>query len=55
VRFAHVGSKWEDATSAAKEKRREKFDGKGPKEADTFGGQLIAVGVRAVPEWRRGL
>jgi hypothetical protein len=55
VKYAHVNSKVEEKTRAVKEKEREKFDGKEKKEANTFGGQLLMVGMRAVPEWRQGL
>lgn len=55
VRFAHVGTKIEQKTTAVKEKEREKFDGKERKEGNTFGGQLLMTGVRATPSWMKGL
>lgn len=55
IKYAHVGSKLEEKTTAIKEKEREKWDGKEKKEANTFGGQLLMTGVRAVPSWRQGL
>ena len=55
IKYAHVGSKLEDETTAIKEKKRSKFDGKEKKEANTFGGQLLMTGIRAVPSWRQGL
>ncbi len=55
IKFAYVNSKLEEKTTAVKEKEREKFDGKHKKDANTFGGQLLMTGVRAVPEWRQGL
>ena len=55
IKYAHVNSKLEEKTTAIKEKKRQKFDGKDKKEANTFGGQLLMTGIRAVPSWRQGL
>jgi hypothetical protein len=51
LKFAYVAPKFEENTVAMKEKKRDKFDGKDKKEANTFGGQLLMSG-RAVPAWR---
>jgi hypothetical protein len=55
VKYSHVNSKVEEKTTAVKEKQREKFDGKEKKDANTFGGNLLMTGVRAMPSWRQGL
>jgi hypothetical protein len=55
VRWAYVGSRVEQQTESARDKARGKFDGQSRKEADTFGGQVLAMGGRATPSWRQGL
>lgn len=55
IKYAHVNSKLEEKTTTVKEKERSKFDGKAKKDANTFGGQLLLTGMRAIPQWRQGL
>ena len=52
-----VESKLHVETKAMQEKKREKFDAKNDskQDANTFGGRLPNMQVRAVPEWRQGI
>eukprot|EP00826_Nyctotherus_ovalis_P021544 TRINITY_DN1697_c0_g1_i10.p1 TRINITY_DN1697_c0_g1~~TRINITY_DN1697_c0_g1_i10.p1 ORF type:complete len:485 (+),score=195.62 TRINITY_DN1697_c0_g1_i10:828-2282(+) len=52
--FKHVPSKLNVETTAQLSKKRTKFDGKG-RDALTFGGDLLHIQSRAVPNWRAGL
>ena len=51
LKYAYLNNKLDEKTTAMKEKQRDKFDGKEKKDANTFGGQLIPTGIRAVPGW----
>ena len=54
-----VESKLHVETKAMAEKKRDKFDGNGGKDALTMGGRLPMMGtastIRAVPSWRQGM
>jgi len=54
-KFIHVQSKLNEETTAIVSKKREKFTGKGGKDALTFGGEVLHTQMRAVPSWRAGL
>ncbi|CAK57204.1 unnamed protein product (macronuclear) [Paramecium tetraurelia] len=57
IKFAYVESKFNETTKAAEQQKRQKFDPKidQGKYADTFGGNLLGAGRRAIPGWRQNL
>ena len=55
IKYSYVNSKLEEKTTSIREKQRDKFDGKDRKDANTFGGNLLGIGVRATPQWMQGL
>ncbi|CAD8179496.1 unnamed protein product [Paramecium octaurelia] len=57
IKFAYVESKLNETTKAAELQKRQKFDPKidNGKYADTFGGNLLGAGRRAIPGWRQNL
>ena len=56
-KFAYVDSKLDDETTAAKTKKRDKFDIANEKgrAAETFGGHVVRFTGRAIPMWRQGV